>query len=104
MDRYFTSVTHYLKEKKMKFVGTMRAIRKLIPKKLVEMQNRDYKDIEFVYANEDDLMLTSYVVKKKSDKRNILKLSAMHDDVAVMKRKNGAPVVFMIKRKVVLIL
>ena len=104
MDRYFTNVTHYLKEKKMKFVGTMRAIRKLIPKKLVEMQNRDYKDIKFVYANEDDLMLTSYVVKKKSDKRNILKLSAMHDDVAVMKRKNGAPVVFMIKRKVVLIL
>ena len=104
MERYFASVTHYLKEKKMKLVGTMRANRKHIPKKLVEIQNRDYKDIKFVYANEDDLMSTSYVVKKRSDKRNFSKLSAMHDNVAVMKGKNGTPFVFMIKRKVVLIL
>ena len=68
MDRYFTSVTiaHYLKEKKMMLVGTMRANRKGIPKELVEMQNRDDKAIKFVYANEDDMMLTSYLVKKKS--------------------------------------
>ena len=50
VDRYFTSVTiaHYLKKKKMMLVGTMRANRKGIPKELVEMQNRDDKDIKFV--------------------------------------------------------
>ena len=81
MDSYFTSVTtaHYLKERKMTLVETMRANRKGIPKELVEIQNRDDKDIKFVYANEDDMMLTSYVVKKKSGKRNILLLSIMHD-------------------------
>ena len=57
----------------------MRANRKGIPKELVEIQNRDDKDIKFVYANEDDMMLTSYVVKKKSGKRNISWLSTMHD-------------------------
>ena len=73
MDRYFPSVTipHYWKEKKMRLAGTTRANRKDIPKELVEMPNRDDKDIKFVYANEDDMMLTSYVVKKKSGKRNI---------------------------------
>ena len=45
------------------------------------MQNRDDKDIKFVYAYEDDMMLTSYVVKKKPGKRNILLLNTMHDDV-----------------------
>ena len=77
MDRYFTSVTiaHYLKEKKMTLVGIMRANRTGIPKELVDMQNRDNKDIKFVYAKEDDMMLTSYVVKKKSGNRNILLLS-----------------------------
>ena len=83
MDRYFTSVTiaHYLKAKNMTLVGTMRANRAGIPKELVEMQNRDNKDTKFVYAKEDDMMLTSYVVKKKSGNRNILLLSPMHDDV-----------------------
>ena len=63
----------------MRLVGTTRANRKGIPKELVEMLNRDDKDIKFVYANEDDMMLTSYVVKKKSGKRNISWLSTMHD-------------------------
>ena len=54
----------------MTLEGTKRANRKGIPKELVEMQN------------EDDMMLTSYVVKKKSGTRNILLLSTMHDDVS----------------------
>ena len=72
VDRYFTSVTipHYL-----------RTNRKGIPKELVEMQNRGDKYIKFVHADEDDMVLTSYVVKKISGKRNILLLGAMHDDV-----------------------
>ena len=63
MDRYFTcvAIAHYLKEKKMMLVGTMRADRKGIPKELVEIQNRDDKDIKFVYANEDNMMLTYHL-------------------------------------------
>ena len=83
VDCYVTSVAieHYLKEQKMTIVGTMRANRKGISKELVNMQNRDDRDVKFVYANEDDMMSTSYVGKKKSGKRNILLLSAMHDDL-----------------------
>ena len=63
MDRYFTcvAIAHYLKEKKMMLVGTMRADRKGIPKELVEIQNRDDKDIKFVYPNEDNMMLTYHL-------------------------------------------
>ena len=66
LDRYFTSVTtaHYFKEKRMTLVGTMWANRKGILKELVEMKNCDDIYIKFAYANEDDMMLTSYVVKK----------------------------------------
>ena len=65
LDRYFTSVTtaHYFKEKRMTLVGTMWANRKGILKELVEMKNCDIY-IKFAYANEDDMMLTSHVVKK----------------------------------------
>ena len=94
VDRYFTTVTitHYLKEKKMTLVGTMSANKKGIPKELVEMQNRDDKDIKFVYANEDDdMMLTSYVAKKKSGKRFILLLSTMHDDVRCSRDERKKP-------------
>ena len=68
----------------MRLVGTTRANRKGIPKELVEMPNRDDKDIKFVYANEDDMMLTSDVVKKKSGKRYISWLSTMHDFFFIM--------------------
>ena len=83
VNRYFTSlkIAHYLKEKKMTLVGAMRANRQGLPKGIVEMQKHDDKNIEFVYANEDDMMLTLYVVKKKSGKTNILRLSTMHDDL-----------------------
>ena len=93
MDRYFPSVAipHYWKEKKMRLVGTTRANRKGIPKELVEMQNRDDKDIKFVYENEDGLMFASYVVNKKSGKRNILPLSTMHDDIRCSRDERKKP-------------
>ena len=43
------------------------------------------------FANEDDLMLTSYVVKKKSGKRNILLLSTMHDNVRCSRDERKKP-------------
>ena len=93
VDRYFTSVTiaHYLKEEKMTLIATMRTNRKGIPKELVEMQNWDDKDIKFVYVNEDDMILPSHVVKKKSGKRNISLLSTMHDDVRCSRHERKKP-------------
>ena len=55
------------------------------------MQNRDDKDIKFVYENEDGLMFTSYVVNKKSGKRNILPLSTMHDDIRCSRYERKKP-------------
>ena len=55
------------------------------------MQNRDDKDIKFVYENEDGLMFTSYVVNKKSGKRNILPLSTMHDDIRCSRDERKKP-------------
>ena len=93
VDRCFTSVTiaHYLKEEKMSLVATMRTNRKGIPKELVEMQNWDDKDIKFVYVNEDDMILPSHAVKKKSGKRNILLFSTMHYDVRCSRHERKKP-------------
>ena len=55
------------------------------------MQNRDDKDIKFVYENEDGLMFASYVVNKKSGKRNILPLSTMHDDMRCSRDERKKP-------------
>ena len=93
MDRYFTSVTiaHYLKEKKMTLVGTMRVqIEKVFPKNLWKCKIVMIR-ISSSFANEDDLMLTSYVVKKKSGKRNILLLSTMHDNVRCSRDERKKP-------------
>ena len=51
------------------------------------------KDIKLVHANEDDIdmMLTSYVVKNKSGKRNILLLSTVSDDVRCSRYERKKP-------------
>ena len=51
------------------------------------------KDIKLVDANEDDIdmMLTSYVVKNKSGKRNILLLSTVSDDVRCCRDERKKP-------------
>ena len=42
-------------------------------------------------CKKDDLMLTSYVVKKKSGKRNILLMSTMYDDVRCSRDERKKP-------------
>ena len=46
---------------------------------------------KFAHGKDDDLMLVSYVDKKKSGKNNVVVLTSMHDNVRVTKDKRRKP-------------
>ena len=85
MDRYFTSVflAEWALQKKFRIVGTMRHDRKCIPKKVKVIGNREEKSVLYVYHKEKNIMLASYIDKKKLGKKNVIILSTMHDSVKV---------------------
>ena len=93
MDRYFTSipVAKYLLDKKITLVGTMRANRIGIPAEVKEMKNREDLSTMYVFAESHKLLLVSYVVQKRSGKRNVLVLSTMHNDVKITKDARRKP-------------
>ena len=93
MDRYFTSVTiaRWALEKGFTIVGTMRLDRKGIPNGIKTMIDREEKSTFYVYAENEDIMLVSYVDKKKSGKKNIVVLTTMHNDVKVTKDVRRKP-------------
>ena len=72
MDRYFTSITlvRWATEKDFTIVGTMRLDRKGIPKEIKQMENRE-KSTFYVHAKHEEIMLVSYIDKKKSGKKNV---------------------------------
>ena len=57
------SIATYFLEKKIPFVGTMKASRNGIPKGISDMKDR--KDLSTLFAGENDkkLLLVSYVLK-----------------------------------------
>ena len=79
--RYFTSmsIAMYFLEKKIPFVGTLKASRNGIPKDISDIKDR--KDLSTLYAEEDDkkLLLVSYVLKIPSGKRNLKDVVAKVD-------------------------
>ena len=83
MDRYFTSVSiaKYLLANKITLVGTMRSGRVGIPNEMKEIKQREDLSTMYAFTEDNKLLLVSYVVKKKSGKRNVLVLSTMHKDV-----------------------
>ena len=85
MDRYFTSlpVAEYLLENDITVVGTLRSHRIGLPKELTEVKDRDDLSVKYAFTEDGNIMLVSYVVKKKSGKRNILMLTAMHKSVKI---------------------
>ena len=87
MDRYFTSVSiaKYLLANKITLVGTMRSGRVGIPNEMKEIKQREDLFTMYAFTEDNKLLLVSYVVKKKSGKRNVLVLSTMHKDVKVTK-------------------
>ena len=61
----------------------MRHDRKGIPKEVKATGNREEKSVLYVYHKEKNIMLASYIDKKKSGKKNVIVLSTMHDSVKV---------------------
>ena len=92
MDRYFTSVTiaWWATDHKFTIVGTMKHNRKEILKEFKAMDDREKLSTKFIHAQDSDdenIMLVSYVDKKTSGLKNVIALTAMHNDVRVT--KNG---------------
>ena len=85
LDQYFTNVTlaKWCLEKHASIVGTMRTDRKEIPKEMKRLGNCEEKSSKFCYSEHNKMLLTSYVDKKASGKKNVMVLSTMHKDVRV---------------------
>ena len=96
MNRYFTSVTlvEWTLDRNFTIVGTMRHDRKGIPKELKVMKNRDERSVLYVHHGEKNIMLVSYIDKKKSGKKNIIGLTTLHDTIKVSDDKRSKPQVF----------
>ena len=93
MDRYFTSVplAQWCLERNIAIVGTMRLDRKGIPAEIKKIDKRDERSTSYVHNKDDDLMLVSYVDKKKNRKKNMVVLTSMHDNVRVTKDERRKP-------------
>ena len=93
MDRYFTSlpVAEYLLENDITVVGTLRSHRIGLPKELTEVKDRDDLSVKYAFTEDGNIMLVSYVVKKKSGKRNILMLTTMHKSVKITRHSRKKP-------------
>ena len=65
--------------------------RKGIPNELKAMMDRDEKSTLSVHRQDKEMMLVSYIDKKKSDKKNIIALTTMHDKVKVTNDQRCKP-------------
>ena len=68
----------------------MRHDRKGIPKEVKAIGNREETSVLYVYHKEEN-MLTSYIDKKKSGKKNVIVLSTMHNSVKVTNDQREKP-------------
>ena len=87
MDCYFTSVslaTSALK-RNITIVGTMKQDRKSIPKEWMSVADREERSVTHVCSKKQKIMLVSYIDKKNSGTKNVILLSAMHDNVKIKK-------------------
>ena len=69
----------------------MRHDQKRIEKELKVMKNRDGRSVLYVHHQEKNIMLVSYINKKKSGKKNIIGLTTLHDAVKVSNNKRSKP-------------
>ena len=69
----------------------MRDNRKGIPNELKAMTDRDEKSTLSVDRQDKEMMLVSYVDKKKSGKKNINALTTMHEKVKVTNDERCRP-------------
>ena len=93
LDQYFTfmSLAEWALEKKFTIVGTMRHDRKGIPKESKSVNDREEKSVLYVYHEEKNVMLVSYIDKKKSGKKTVIVFTTMHDKVKVTNDQRTKP-------------
>ena len=84
------SLAEWALEKKFTIVGTMRHDRKGIPKELKSVNDRE-KSVLYVYHEEKNVMLVSYIDKKKSGKKIVIVFTTMHDKVQVTNDQRTKP-------------
>ena len=77
------SLAEWALEKKFTIVSTLRHDRKGIPKELKSVNSREEKSVLYVYHEVKNVMLVSYIDKKKSGKKNVIVLTTMHDKVKI---------------------
>lgn len=93
MDRFFTSIpiAEWASQNNFTIVGTIRLDRKGIPNEIKSLDSREEKSTKYVYQSNGDILLVSYVDKKKSGKKNIVVLSTMHSGVSVTNDQRKKP-------------
>ena len=69
----------------------MRHDRKDIPREVKVIGNRGKKSVLYVYHEEKNIMLASYIDKKKSGKKNVIVVLTMHDSVKVTNDQRKKP-------------
>ena len=84
-------VAEYLLENDITVVGTLRSHRIGLPKELTEVKDRDDLSVKYAFTEDGNIMLVSYVVKKKSGKRNILMLTTMRKSVKITRDSRKKP-------------
>ena len=93
MDGYFTSVplAQWCLERNISIIDTMQLNWKGIPAEIKKIDRRDEQSTFYVHGKDDDLVLVSYVDKKKSGKKNVVVLTSMHNNVRVTKNERRKP-------------
>ena len=69
----------------------MRLDRKGIPKEIKSLQYREEKSTMYAYAEEQNIMLVSYIDKKMSGEKDAVVLTTMHNNVRVTKNERRKP-------------
>ena len=93
VDCYFTSITlaDWARSHNFSIVGNMCLDRKGIPKEIKTLNGRQEKSTLYAHQKDGEAMLVFYVDKKKSGKRNVVSLTAMHNSVSVTKDQHVKP-------------
>ena len=78
-------------EKKFTIAGTMRHDRKIIPRELTSVKNREEKLVLYIYHEEKNVMLVSYNDNKKPGKKNVIVITTMRDKVKVTNDQRKKP-------------
>ena len=75
----------------MTVVGTMRSRRAGIPKEMKETKSRGSPSTLYAYDTDIKSVLVSYVIKTKSDVKNVLELNSMHKNALTTRDKRKKP-------------